>query len=90
MAQSRGDQALIDSMFYKKTVLSDLQEMKAQCALIRSCFKNVQQMDVPSKYFFGLDKKDGQKRFIHSLISETGSLLSTPPQKNKRESSWFL
>lgn len=81
MAQSRRDQALIDSMFYKKTVLSDLQEMKAQCALIRSCFKNVQQMDVPSKYFFGLDKKDGQKRFIHSLISETGSLLSTPPKK---------
>lgn len=89
MAQSRRDQALIDSMFYKKTVLSDLQEMKAQCALIRSCFKNVQQMDVPSKYFFGLEKKNGQKRFLHSLISETGSLLTTPQKIRERAVGFY-
>lgn len=76
MAQSSGNQTHIDSLYFKKTALSDLQEMKAQGAVVRSRFKSLQQMDVPSKFFFSLEKKYSQKRFIHSLISEIGSLLS--------------
>lgn len=33
-------------------------------------------MDVPSHLFFGLERKNGQKRFIHSLRSDTGQLLT--------------
>lgn len=89
MAQLSGNQAYIDSLFLKKTALSDLQEMKAQGALVRSRFKIVEQMDVPSKFFFSLEKKNGQKRFIHSLISESGSLLSDPKEIRERAVSFY-
>ncbi|KAL0151602.1 hypothetical protein M9458_053119, partial [Cirrhinus mrigala] len=35
-------------------------------------------MDAPSKYFFSMEKKNGQKRFIYALRSEDGELLSDP------------
>ncbi len=41
-------------------------------------------MDMPSKFFFSLEKKNGQKRIIHSLFSETGSLISDPIEIRKR------
>lgn len=58
--------------------------MKAQGALVRSRFKDIDQMDVPTKFFFSLEKKNGQKRFIHSLFSDTGSLVSDPIEIRKR------
>ena len=33
-------------------------------------------MDIPSHFFFGLEHKNGQKRFIHSLRSDTGQVLT--------------
>ena len=45
-------------------------------ALVRSCFQNIAQMDVPSHFFFDLEHKNGQKRFIHSLRSDTGQELT--------------
>ncbi len=33
-------------------------------------------MDAPSKFFFNLEKKNGQRRFIHAFRYESGSLLS--------------
>lgn len=89
MAQSGRNQTYIDSLFFKKTALSDLQELKAQGALVRSRFRNLQQMDVPSKFFFSLERRNGQKRFIHSLISETGSLLSDPKEIRERAVNFF-
>lgn len=88
-AQLSGNQAYIDSLFLKKTALSDLQEMKAQGALVRSRFKIVEQMDVPSKKNFSLEKKNGQKRFIHSLLSESGSLLSDSKEIRERAVSFY-
>ena len=35
------------------------------------------QMDVPSNIFFSLEKKNGQRKSIHSLQSESGTLLTT-------------
>lgn len=69
--------------------MSDLQEMKAQGALVRSCFKTLEQMDVPSKKIFSLEKKNGQKRFIHSLFSESGSLLSDSKEIRERAVSFY-
>ncbi len=46
-------------------------------------------MDVPSKFFFSLEKKNGQKRVIHSLFSETGSLISDPIEIQKRANVFY-
>ncbi|KAL7866182.1 hypothetical protein SRHO_G00114290 [Serrasalmus rhombeus] len=35
-------------------------------------------MDAPSKFFFSLERKNGQRRCIHALRSESGALLSDP------------
>ncbi len=61
-----------------------MQRVKAQGALVRSRFKDIDQMDVPSKFFFSLEKKNGQKSVIHSLFSKTGSLISDPIEIRKR------
>lgn len=89
MAQLSGNQEYIDSLFLKKTALSDLQEMKAQGALVRSCFKTVEQIDVLSNFFFSLEKKNGQKRFIYSLLFEFRSLLSDSKEIRERAVSFY-
>jgi len=52
-----------------------------QGAIIRSCFQSAELMDAPSKFFFSLEKKNGQKKFIHALQSEEGDLLTNPYRK---------
>ncbi|XP_023284603.1 receptor-type tyrosine-protein phosphatase F-like [Seriola lalandi dorsalis] len=41
---------------------------------------NVVKMDAPSHFFFGLERKNGQRRLIHSLRSDTGQLLQESAQ----------
>jgi len=69
--------------------LSDIQKVKAQGPLVLSRFRDIDQMDVPSKFFFSLEKKNGQKRFIHSLFSETGFLESDPIEIRKRANNFY-
>ncbi len=90
MAQSSGNQPHTEGLFLKKSVLSDMQRVKAQGALVRSRFKDIDQMDVPSKFFFSLEKKNGQKSVIHSLFSKTGSLISDPIEIRKKEQMFFM
>ncbi len=80
---------ILKEFFLKKSVLSDMQRVKAQGALVRSRFKDIDQMDVPSNFFFSLEKKNGQKRVIHSLFSETGSLISDPIEIRKRANVFY-
>ena len=37
---------------------------------------NASQMDAPSQYYFGLGRKNGQKKIIHSIRSEDGSAIT--------------
>ncbi len=46
-------------------------------------------MDVPSKYFFSLEKINGQKRFLHSLRSEAG-VIYLVMQKYEQELVGFM
>lgn len=55
-----------------------------QGAIIRSRFQSAELMDAPSKFFFSLEKKNGQKKFIHALQSEEGDLLTNPSDIRKR------
>lgn len=71
-----GDQDHIKNLKSKKKSLADLLGLAAQGALVRSRFLSVELMDAPSKFFFNLEKKNGQKRTIHALRSSDGHLLS--------------
>lgn len=64
----------------KKNMLAGLMDFKAQGALVRSRFQGVVQMDAPSKFFFNLERKNGQSRLIHALRSVTGQELTEPAQ----------
>ncbi len=64
-------------------------DLAAQGALVRPSFQNIELMDAPSKLFFNLEKKNGQKRFIHNLRSETGVLLSDPFEIRNRTVGFY-
>ncbi|KAK3560923.1 hypothetical protein QTP86_023114, partial [Hemibagrus guttatus] len=68
LAESRGDRRHVEEL----KVMADLLGTEAQGALIRSRFKGANVMDAPSKYFFGLEKKNGQSRLIHTLHTRNG------------------
>lgn len=68
---------MTDNLATKKGALAELLGLNAQGALVRSRFQGVDQMDVPQKKFFSLEKKNGQRKCIHSLKSEYGTLLTS-------------
>ena len=74
-ADSTGDREHIEVLKLKRSALSDLLGFHAHGALVRSRFQNVAEMDAPSHFFFGLERKSGQKRLMHSLRSDSGLLL---------------
>lgn len=77
-----GNQDHINDLKFKTSALSDLLGLKVQVALIRSRFQN--EMDAPSQFFFGLEKKNGQWQFINVLQSENGVLHTDPIEIRKR------
>ncbi|KAJ3609222.1 hypothetical protein NHX12_023746 [Muraenolepis orangiensis] len=76
LAESTGDRGHIGALKAKKSALADLLGISAQGALVRSRFRNISEMDASSRFFFGLERKNGQKRLIHSMRSDTGQILS--------------
>lgn len=58
-------------------------------AIIRSRFQNAELMDAPSKFFFSLEKKNGQKKLIHALRSEKGDFLTNPLDIRKRAVQFY-
>lgn len=60
----------------KKAILVNLLGSKAQGVLIWSCFQSDALMHSMSKFFFSLEKKNGQSRFIHAMYSVTGQFLT--------------
>ncbi len=84
LAQSTGEIRHMEACSKKKAQLADLLGYRVQGALVRSRFQSIDQMDVPSKYFFSMEKKNGQKRFIYALHSEDGTLLSDATDIRRR------
>uniref|UniRef100_A0A3B4TQD0 Reverse transcriptase domain-containing protein n=1 Tax=Seriola dumerili TaxID=41447 RepID=A0A3B4TQD0_SERDU len=89
VAEATGDPRCSESLAGKKSALNKLLSVSAQGALVRSRFRNVAMMDVPSHFFFGLERKNGQKRFIHSLRSETGQVLTNHEDICKRAVGFY-
>ncbi|KAK3560550.1 hypothetical protein QTP86_010958 [Hemibagrus guttatus] len=76
LAESTGDRRHVEDLKVKKALMADLLGTKAQGALIRSRFKGANEMDSPSKHFFGLEKKNGQSRLIHTLHTGNGQYIT--------------
>ncbi len=89
LAESTGAQSYLDSFLSKRTQLADLLGGKTQGSLVRSRFQSVDQMDAPSKFFFSLEKKNGQSRAIHAMRSESGGLLTNPADIRKRTVTFY-
>ncbi|KAL6480711.1 hypothetical protein MHYP_G00117440 [Metynnis hypsauchen] len=89
LAEATGNQGHIEALKTKKTALSDLLGITAQGALVRSRFQCVSEMDAPSKFFFGLERRNGQKRFMHAVHTESGDLLSEPSEIRQQTVSFF-
>ncbi|KAK3548594.1 hypothetical protein QTP70_015104 [Hemibagrus guttatus] len=84
------DRGHIEVLKSKKAKMNDLLDITAQGALVRSRFKSAAEMDAPSKFFFSLEQKNGQKRFIHAVRTESGDLLSEPTEIRKQTVSFYL
>ncbi len=70
LTQTSSDVNCLETFLRKKDELKDLLDYKTQGALVRAKFLNIDQMDAPSKDFFGHERKNGQKHRIHALRSE--------------------
>ncbi|KAI3355583.1 hypothetical protein L3Q82_018417, partial [Scortum barcoo] len=68
---------------------ASLLDTKVQGALVRSCVQNITEMDAPSSFFFGMEKKHGQRKYIHSLLSDTGQELTEPGQIRGQAVSFY-
>ncbi|KAI3375790.1 hypothetical protein L3Q82_003739 [Scortum barcoo] len=90
MSESTGDRGCIEILKVKKLALANLLESKVQGALVRSrLFQNIAEMDTPSGFFFGLERKNGQKKVIHTLLSDTGQELVEPGQIRRRAVEFY-
>ncbi|KAL7839157.1 hypothetical protein SRHO_G00258150 [Serrasalmus rhombeus] len=89
LGEATGDQEHITALKRKKAALADLLGITAQGALVRSRFRNVTELDAPSKFFFGLERKNGQKRFMYVVRSESGDLVSEPSEIRQQTVSFF-
>ncbi|KAK3524871.1 hypothetical protein QTP86_010601 [Hemibagrus guttatus] len=87
--EATGDRGHIEALKSKKAKMNDLLDITAQGALVRSRFKSSAEMDAPSKFFFSLEQKNGQKRFIHAVRTESGDLLSEPTEIRKQTVSFY-
>ncbi|KAI3354586.1 hypothetical protein L3Q82_019090, partial [Scortum barcoo] len=89
MSESTGDRGCIEILKVKKLALANLLESKVQGALVRSRFQNIAEMDTPSSFFFGLERKNGQKKVIHTLLSDTEQELVEPGQIRRRAVDFY-
>ncbi|KAJ3615345.1 hypothetical protein NHX12_018913 [Muraenolepis orangiensis] len=89
ISETTGDRGYIEILKEKKMALANLLDVKVQGALVRSRFLNTNEMDAPTSFFFGLEKKNGQRRVIHSLLSGTGQEITEPSQIRRRAVSFY-
>jgi len=89
LSASTGNRGHFQALKVKKATLVDLLGLRAQGALVRSRFQNVFEMDAPSKFFFNLEKKNGQSWLIHCLRSVDGRNLTQSSDIRKRAVDFF-
>ncbi|KAI3376787.1 hypothetical protein L3Q82_000387 [Scortum barcoo] len=78
-----GDQGHVEALKSKKAAIANLLGITAQGALVRSRFMNASMLDSPSKFFFSLESRNGQRKVIHCLRSDNGSSLTETTEIRK-------
>lgn len=68
--EATGSQGHIGVLKTKKMALANLLDTQVQGALVRSRIQDITQMDAPTGHFFGLERRNGQRKMIHSLLSD--------------------
>ncbi|XP_040928666.1 transposon TX1 uncharacterized 149 kDa protein [Betta splendens] len=89
MVESTGSKRHIEVLKSKKATLDNLLGTRAQGALVRSRFQSVTDMDAPSRFFFSLEKRNGQNKSIHSLRSAAGVILEEPGDIRRRAVEFY-
>ncbi|KAI4874446.1 hypothetical protein NFI96_005561, partial [Prochilodus magdalenae] len=89
LGATTGNREHIKTLKRKTATLADLLGARVQGALVHSRFQSASEMDAPSKFFFGLEQKNGQRSFMHAVRTESGDLLSKPAEIRKRTVSFF-
>lgn len=82
LAASTGNWGLLDSLKTKKAFLANLLGTTAKEALIRWRSLSVPEMDAPSHFFFGWEKKNGQTKIVEPL-SDIREWTITDPSEIK-------
>ena len=89
LADSTANRGPLDSLKSKKSTIANLLGVSALGALVRSRFMNITQMDAPSRFFFGLERKNGQRKTIHSLRTGSGSEVSDSSEIRKCAAEFY-
>ncbi|KAK0145466.1 Transposon TX1 uncharacterized protein [Merluccius polli] len=89
LSESTTNRGYFEILKVKKLALADLLDAKVQGALVRSRYQASTEMDAPSSFFFGLERRSGQRRVIHSLLADTGQTLVEPSQIRKRAVQYY-
>jgi len=89
LSESTGDRGHMEVLKSKKMSFPDLLDVKVQGALVRSRFQTISEMDTPSSFFFGLERKGGQGRVIHSLLTDAGQPVVEPSQIRRRAVGFY-
>ena len=89
LVETTGHRGHIQALKRKKASLADLLCIRAQGALVRSTFQGISEMDVSSKFFFGLEKNNGHRIINHSLKSAVGQELTSPGEITKRAVEFY-
>lgn len=50
---------------------------------------NASMMDAPSKFFFGMESKNGQRKVIHSLRASDGSMITETSRIHKHATDFY-
>lgn len=88
-AHSTGNRGDLENLNLKKAALADLLGSRTQGAMVRCRFQKVTLMDAPTKFFFSLEKKQGQCKFMHGLKSSEDVLLTTDGDIRKRAAEFY-
>ncbi|KAK0146916.1 Transposon TX1 uncharacterized protein [Merluccius polli] len=89
LVEATGDTGHFEALSSKRALLADLLGTRAQGALVRSRFQSISQMDTPSKFFFALERKNGQSRYIHTLRAGDGTELTEPHEIRRRAVQFY-
>lgn len=73
---THNNSSFIDSVARDKILLKSLLEERGKTALVRTRFAQLNDMDAPTVFFFGLEKKSREQKIFHQLKMPCGGVTT--------------